>query len=322
MARSLLGDDSRVILATSPQKPGIKMPTEAELQAALATADAARVDAVDRHRRHASADGARARRRRRRLAPLRWPTLGVTVVRFANGVEAWLKPTDFKNDQVLFTLNAPGGTSLAPPADYPEASLATALVSTVRRRRTQGARPAEGADRQDRVGASRSSASRRTASPAAPRRRSSKPRCSCSTRSSPRPATTPESFALLKRQLDAAVANRGRAPGQVFGEKLAQVNTSDHYTAQPLTPERVATLDREKMIAFYKQRFANAADFSFFMVGAFKVDEALPLLARYVGSLPSTGQPHARSSRTSACISRRPRSRRRSKPAASRAARR
>ena len=28
--------------------------------------------------------------------------LGVTVVTFANGVEAWLKPTDFKNDEVTF----------------------------------------------------------------------------------------------------------------------------------------------------------------------------------------------------------------------------
>jgi zinc protease len=44
------------------------------------------------------------------------------------------------------------------------------------------------------------------------------------------------------------------------------------------------------MVAFYHQLFANAADFSFFMVGAFKVDEVVPLLARYVGSLPSTGQ--------------------------------
>ena len=52
---------------------------------------------------------------------------GITIVRFENGVEAWLKPTDFKNDQVLFALNAQGGTSLAPPADYPEASLATSL---------------------------------------------------------------------------------------------------------------------------------------------------------------------------------------------------
>ncbi len=37
------------------------------------------------------------------------------------------------------------------------------------------------------------------------------------------------------------------------------------------------------MLRFYKDRFANAADFTFFMVGAFKVDEALPLVAKYVG---------------------------------------
>ena len=49
MARSLLGDDSRVILATSPQKAGIKVPTEAELQAALTAATSTRGHAVDRH---------------------------------------------------------------------------------------------------------------------------------------------------------------------------------------------------------------------------------------------------------------------------------
>ena len=77
----------------------------------------------------------------------------------------------------------------------------------------------------------------------------------------------------MKRQLQAAVANRGRAPGQVFGEKLEQVNTSNHYTSQPLTAERISALDRQKMLTFYRQRFSNAADFTFFMVGAFKVDE-------------------------------------------------
>src|SRR5581483_12436498 len=55
--------------------------------------------------------------------------LGITIVRFGNGVEAWLKPTDFKNDQVLFTLSASGGASLAPPSDYVEASMADDLAS-------------------------------------------------------------------------------------------------------------------------------------------------------------------------------------------------
>jgi zinc protease len=54
--------------------------------------------------------------------------------------------------------------------------------------------------------------------------------------------------------------------------------------------EDIPTLDRAKMLAFYRARFANAGDFTFFMVGAFDIDKTLPLLARYVGSLPSTGQ--------------------------------
>jgi zinc protease len=68
------------------------------------------------------------------------------------------------------------------------------------------------------------------------------------------------------------------------------VNSSNHYTAQPLTAEIVAALDRAKMLGFYRERFRNAANFTVFMVGAFTPDVAVPLLAQYVGSLPSTGQ--------------------------------
>jgi zinc protease len=94
----------------------------------------------------------------------------------------------------------------------------------------------------------------------------------------------------MRRQLSASVANRDSSPGRVFGEKLEQVNTSNHYTSKPWTDEEVDALSREKMLAFYAARFANAADFTFSMVGAFKVDDVVPLLARYVGSLPSTGK--------------------------------
>src|SRR5262249_18597784 len=54
------------------------------------------------------------------------------------------------------------------------------------------------------------------------------------------------------------------------------------------------SLDRAAMLSIYRARFSNAADFTFFIVGAFKVDDAVPLLARYVGSLPSSGRPTSR----------------------------
>jgi zinc protease len=48
------------------------------------------------------------------------------------------------------------------------------------------------------------------------------------------------------------------------------------------------------MYEFYQQLYANAADFTFFMVGSFKVDDVVPLLDKYVASLPSKGSSTAK----------------------------
>jgi zinc protease len=287
MAKTLLADNSRVILAVSPQKPNIKVPSDTELQAAITAGNAAAVtEWVDSTStrpimERMPATGAVASRRT-------LDNIGVTVVRFANGVEAWLKPTDFKNDQVIFSLNASGGSSLAPPAEFPEATMSAGYVGIA------GVGGMKALDLQKMLAGKLASArpfmalsTHGISGSAAPAQLETALQLLYQTFTTP--GDDPEAFALLKRQLDSMLANRGRAPQQVFSEKLAAVNSSSHYTSQPLTTERLATLDREKMMAFYRQRFSNAADFTFFMVGAFKVDEAVPLLAQYLGSLPSTG---------------------------------
>ena len=288
LIRTLLSDNSRVVLATAPQKTGVAVPSDAELQASLDAADRVAVtawnDSTTTRELLEKKPAAAAIASRRELS-----ALGVTVVRFANGVEAWLKPTDFKNDQVLFTMDAPGGASLAPPSDFLDASLSTAYVGLAG---VGGLKPQ---DMQKLLAGKLASAS---------------PYIGLSTHGISGAATPAEletalqllyqdftapnedadAFALLKRQLGTRAANREQSPQQVFGERLAQVNTSNHYTAQPVTTARIDALDRAKMAAFYRQRFANAADFTVFMVGAFSVESAIPLLAQYVGSLPSTGQ--------------------------------
>src|SRR5687767_16010518 len=65
------------------------------------------------------------------------PEIGVTVLTLSNGVEVWLKPTDFRNDQILFSSYAPGGISLASEADYKSAGLATAMVGVGDRKSTR-----------------------------------------------------------------------------------------------------------------------------------------------------------------------------------------
>ena len=46
-------------------------------------------------------------------------------------------------------------------------------------------------------------------------------------------------------------------------------------------------LSLETTFAFYKERFADASDFTFLFVGNFQIDEIKPLILSYLGGLPS-----------------------------------
>jgi zinc protease len=287
LGRALLGEGSRVILATAPRKDDTPLPSEADLRAALRAADTVEVtpwsETTSRRTLMETKPAPGTVTSRREIADI-----GVTVVRFSNGVEAYLKPTDFKNDQVLFTMYADGGASLAGADDFVDATLATSYVGLsgldgIRELELEKLLAGKLASASPFISLSTHGIS----GSAAPAQLETALQLLYLTFTAP--GDDPPALALMKRQLDAAVANRGRSPNQVFRERIDLVNTSSHYTAQPLTPERVAALDRAKMMSFYKERFSNAADFTLFVVGAFGVNDVLPLLSQYVGSLPSTG---------------------------------
>jgi hypothetical protein len=54
------------------------------------------------------------------------PEIGATVLKLSN-VEVWLKPTDFKNDQIVFSVRAWGHLARS-EQNFMSASLATAMV--------------------------------------------------------------------------------------------------------------------------------------------------------------------------------------------------
>ena len=288
LAKQRLGGEGEVVMAVMPQKDSVKVPQEADLRGALASADRVALtpwtDTTSTRTLVEKAPQPGTVVSRRELGDI-----GVTVVTFSNGVEAWLKPTDFKNDQILFTMYAPGGASLASQENYLQASFATHYIGL------SGLGGIKATDLDKMLAGKRasaapfiSSATHGVSGQAAPGELETALQLLYLDFTAP--GDDPDAFALMRRQLEAAVAYRGRSPGQVFGEKVEAINTSNHYTSEPLTTERIATLDRTKMLDFYRQRFANAADFTFFMVGAFKVDDVLPTLSTWVAGLPSTGQ--------------------------------
>ena len=285
--RELLDEQSRVVLAASPEKDKLTLPTEAGLRDVLARAKTSTIlpweDRLSGLELMADEPVPGRVTATRRIEPL-----GVTVLTLSNGAEVWLKPTDFKNDQVVFSAYALGGASTAPEEEFFDTVLAASLVNVGG---VGGFTPPDLARLLAGTLASatpyidlRSHGVRGSARP-----QDVETALQLMHLAFTNPGTTDAAFQLMTRQLVSLVANRDQNPAAKFSERLRELTTGGHYSVAPLTVERVRALRLPVMRQAYAQRFGSAADFTFFFVGAFDLEALTPLIARYVASLPSTG---------------------------------
>jgi zinc protease len=57
-----------------------------------------------------------------------------------------------------------------------------------------------------------------------------------------------------------------------------------------MTVEEIPRMSLEKSLAFYRDRFADAGDFTFVFIGNLDLERIKPLVCRYLASLPSRGR--------------------------------
>jgi zinc protease len=216
--------------------------------------------------------------------------IGATVLKLSNGVEVWLKRTDFKNDQVLFGADAIGGVSVAEPARVFEALLAPMAVGEMG---IGGFTPVEieklMAGKLVQVTPEMQHYTHGLSGSSTPGDLETALQLLYLEFTAPDDRA--EGFEVLRKRLATAVAHRESDPGSVYGDAISALNTGGHYMHRPLKPEDVTKLDREEALRFYRASFANAADFRFVFVGAFDPAVLEPLVARYIGALPSAGKP-------------------------------
>jgi zinc protease len=287
VAREFITEENRVVLSTAPEKAGLAPVSETALRDALRTGLAASVepwkDAIAGRELLAKAPTPGAVKSRREIQEI-----GVTVLTLSNGVEVWLKPTTFRNDQISFTAYSRGGLSLASAEDYFNASYATSLVGLAG---VGGFNPVDMskllAGKIAGVAPNVSTYTHGMSGSTTPRDLETTLQLLYLQFTAPN--RDPAAIDLLKQRLGAALANREQNPGAVFSERARCVTTSNHYTCRQLKVEDLPKLNPDRMYSFYQQLYANAANFTFFVVGSFKVDEVTPLLEKYVASLPSKG---------------------------------
>src|SRR5207249_2137582 len=292
LADTLISTRNRVVLAEGPEKAGVPLPTEPVLRAILERMGAARPTAwVDRSAGQSlmakpPVPGKVVSRRT-------IDEIGVTVLKFSNGLEAWLKPTDFKADEIQFTAYAPGGLSLADSAAYVSAWMSPFIVND------NGVGGFKNTELQKimagkivRVTPYANSYVHGVNGTMRPE--DLEPALQLIYLGFIKPTVDPDAFSALQAQFNAFLANRVNSPDVVFSDSATNVNSGGFYMNRVPSAEQVSTVKLEDALGFYRKRFANAADFTFFFAGNFKTDSLAPLLARYLGSLPSTGKRTAR----------------------------
>ncbi len=285
LATDWMPDHNRLVAITAPEKDRPSLPTEVQLAAVIdATSRApltAYVDTIGTQPLLARLPSAGA------VATTSInDALGITEWRLSNGVRVVLKPTTFKQDEILFRAVSPGGTSLASDQDFIPAATASMVVA-------QGGLGGLSRIDLEKVLAGTTAFVRADIGETEEGLRggaSSKDleamfQLVYLTFTTPR--ADPVAFGVLTDQLRVTLANHLATPDTVFDEALAAALSQNHLRAQPLTPARLTEMNLDKSVAFYKDRFGDASDFIFVFVGSFDLATMKPLVERYLGSLPA-----------------------------------
>ncbi|MBA3560459.1 MAG: insulinase family protein [Gemmatimonadaceae bacterium] len=285
LGREWITDRNRVIAVNAPDKADSKVPTSAELLAVF--------DSVRKTQIVAYADTVSAGPLIENIpkpgsisAQREIKDLGVTYWTLSNGVRVILKPTDFKADQVLVRAYSTGGNSLLSDRDITVAGFGALAVQT------GGVGKFSQIDLQKALAGKLASVTPSISSLQEGMGGSASPKdletlFQLINLYFTQPRQDSSAFLAFKGQVKANIANRGSQPEAVFGDTLQATLTQNHPRAQPLTAETVDSISLAKSMAFYRDRFADASDFTFVFVGNFAVDSIKPHVLTYLGSLPS-----------------------------------
>src|SRR5688572_29937707 len=285
LAKDWAPDRNRVVALIAPEKDKATLPDAAKMTAAIAPAGGRPLDAY--------ADTVNTQPLLEPLpSPGRIATTptnekpGITEWRPSNGLRVVLKPTNFKEDEILFRAISPGGTSLASDTDFSPADTADAVVA-------QGGLGALRsldlnkylAGRSVSVSASIGETDEGLGGGASRKELETMFQLIYLTFTAPRP--DPVAFGVFKEQLKVALANQDALPDTAFEDALSAALSQNHPRARPLKAANVDEMNLDRSLAFYKDRFADASDFTFVFVGSFDLASMKPLVERYVASLPA-----------------------------------
>ena len=265
LAQSLVTDENLIISFQAPEDETVVLPTEAEAVEYLAAVKNEEIEApVEEAIRENLVETAPKAGKIKKTAYN--ATLGTTEWTLSNGVRVVVKPTAFKQDEILFYAFSNGGRSLIATEDLPSAALATDVVEL------GGLADMNATDLQKALTGKRVSVSPSINAYGESISGSSTIKdfetlLQLNYLYFTAPRRDEEAFQTLMSILDSQLANRDKNPKVAWSDSVQMMASNNSERTLILNKELLKKVSLDKALAVYAERFANPADFTFCFVG-------------------------------------------------------
>ncbi len=286
LSKQWITDNNLVVMITAPKKDGIKVPTKDDVLKIIDKVKSLQLTAYEDKQTDAPLlakipEGSKVVNRKENK------DLGTVEYTFENGAQVILKQTDFKNNEIQFSGYTLGGTSLAKTEDILNAMYASSIIEEC------GLGQFSKSDLKKKLAGKDiditpyiqdlKSGYNGKLAPADLENMLQLPYMYFTDI-----RKDAEAFKAFMFKLKSQFMFISSNPQFAFFDKFTKIITqNDPRTILIPTEEQLQTVTLEKSIQFFKERFNNARDFKFFFVGNINENEALPLIQKYIGGLPS-----------------------------------
>ena len=217
------------------------------------------------------------------------PKFDYKELTLSNGARVILKKTDYKADQVALQAVSKGGSSLYGEKDFANLYVLPAVIQS------SGLGEFSVTELDKALAGKQASASLAI----------SDLRESVSGQSTPKDMETMFQLVYLKftdirkdeKSYNAYMAsmatmlkNRNLSPDAAFNDSVSSTLRMHNPRFASMTEEMLKQVDYDRILQIAKERTANAADFTFYIIGNFDEAAIRPLIEQYVASLPAKGK--------------------------------
>jgi zinc protease len=281
-----ISDQNRVVIVQAPEKEKASLPTEKTLLSWISTAGQGVTAYVDEVSNKPLLEKIPAGTKI--VSEKKNAAVGTTELRLGNGVKVVLKPTDFKNDQILINSYSLGGNSLASDADYTSASMADDVIGS------SGVGSFTQIQLDKMLAGKTANVSPYISSTAQGFNGSTSPKdLETALQLIYLYTTAPRKDANIWEanisQYKTVIGSRSAVPESVFQDTISAVMSSYNMRGSLPTLKQLDAASLDKAYSFYQQSFADNSHAVFTLVGNFDSEKIKPLLEKYLGSLPASG---------------------------------